>query len=124
MKIKTSELIGPALRWAVAQGENQPVFWHPIDKEIYCGDGEPNFMGIRGDYSYTPDTDWSQGGPIIEREKIETSFSYTREDWIASGVGEELGPVECSGPTPLVAAMRCYVASRMGEEVDIPEELK
>lgn len=28
------------------------------------------------------------------------------------------------GPTPLIAAMRCYVASRLGDEVEIPEELK
>jgi hypothetical protein len=28
------------------------------------------------------------------------------------------------GPTPLIAAMRCYVASRLGDEVDVPEELK
>lgn len=28
------------------------------------------------------------------------------------------------GPTPLIAAMRCYVASKLGDEVEIPEELK
>lgn len=28
-----------------------------------------------------------------------------------------------SGPTPLIAAMRCYVASNLGEEVEIPEEV-
>ena len=28
------------------------------------------------------------------------------------------------GPTPLVAAMRCYVASRLGDEVEISEELR
>ena len=27
------------------------------------------------------------------------------------------------GPTPLIAAMRCYVASKLGDDVDIPEEL-
>ena len=27
------------------------------------------------------------------------------------------------GPTALIAAMRCYVASKLGEEVDVPEEL-
>lgn len=28
------------------------------------------------------------------------------------------------GPTPLIAAMRCYVASKLGDEVEVPEELK
>lgn len=27
------------------------------------------------------------------------------------------------GPTPLIAAMRCFVASKLGDEVEIPEEL-
>jgi hypothetical protein len=27
------------------------------------------------------------------------------------------------GPTPLIAAMRCYVASKLGDEVELPEEL-
>ncbi|MBS4017500.1 MAG: hypothetical protein KGZ68_04610, partial [Dechloromonas sp.] len=27
------------------------------------------------------------------------------------------------GPTRLVAEMRCYVASKLGDEVDVPEEL-
>lgn len=47
-----------------------------------------------------------------------------------NGYGEPCGEVyemtesECSyGPTPLIAAMRCYVASKLGDEVEIPEEL-
>jgi hypothetical protein len=28
------------------------------------------------------------------------------------------------GHTPLIAAMRCYVASKLGDEVEIPEGLK
>jgi hypothetical protein len=27
------------------------------------------------------------------------------------------------GHTPLIAAMRCYVASKLGDEVEIPQEL-
>ncbi len=37
----------------------------------------------------------------------------------AKGAGGKWG----MGPTPLIAAMRCYVASKLGDEVDIPEEL-
>ena len=28
-----------------------------------------------------------------------------------------------NGPTPLIAAMRCYVISKLGEEVEVPDEL-
>jgi hypothetical protein len=66
-------------------------------------------------------TDWSQGGPIIEREWVDLHC-----------VNDSLWEAECpavgglamqNGPTPLIAAMRCYVASKLGDEVEIPEEL-
>ena len=99
MKIKTSELTGAALDWAVAECEN-----------VYCFDG-----------SYTPSTNWSQGGPIIEREWIDLHC-----------VNDSLWEAECpapgglamqNGPTPLIAAMRCYCCAKLGDEIDIPEEL-
>lgn len=31
---------------------------------------------------------------------------------------------ELIGPTPLIAAMRCYVASKLGDNVEIPEKLR
>ncbi len=112
MKIKTSELIGPALDWAVAQitGEG---FYLSTDPDL----GRP--------YWYSPSSVWSQGGPIIEREGIQT----TPVDGIvwAAIVHKHIfdDDLECfqTGLTPLIAAMRCYVASKLGDEVEIPEEL-
>lgn len=105
MKIKTSELQGAALDWAVA-------------KCLYGDDIPAGFAA----YS----TDWAQGGPIIEREKI-GFWSYTLDEdgnenpgWYA----ETFEGAVADGPTPLIAAMRCYVASKLGDEVEIPEELK
>ena len=37
--------------------------------------------------------------------------------------GYDVQEIKYSGPTPLIAAMRCYVASKLGDEVDVPEEL-
>ena len=73
-------------------------------------------------------TAWSQGGPIIEREKIDLNH-YRLADktvmWEASGsIGAKgAGYRYAVGPTPLIAAMRCYVASKLGDEVEIPNEL-
>jgi hypothetical protein len=97
MKIKTSELTGAALDWAVTMAEN----WAGADFEV-----KP--------YS----TDWVQGGPIIEREKIAIDFDGAA--WCAS---DNHKPLANYGPTILIAAMRCYVASKLGDEVDVPEEL-
>lgn len=126
MKIKTSELIGAALDWAVANCEKisvgnvkQPhgfieTAWDSVTKwENACE-------------IYSPSTDWSQGGPIIEREKISPGYWGDKHRntgiWIAHHQkGYKRIPYE--GETLLIAAMRCYVASKLGDEVDIPEEL-
>jgi hypothetical protein len=64
-------------------------------------------------------TDWAQGGPIIERNLI-TIFRHD-EEWFAHS--QLSTPEDFHGDTPLIAAMRCYVASQLGDEVEIPEEL-
>lgn len=142
MKIKTTELIGPALDWAVMQCKhprNSVSFFleqrarHPIHRLFY--------------YS----TDWSVGGPIIEREGItivrcDDDFGVDEKGYCnnvripvwAATTGQhsfftgydEPEPSLCQyesdvvfGPTPLVAAMRCYVLSNLDDKIEIPEEI-
>jgi len=117
--MKTSELTGAALDWAVAKCEGFKLDLNPSDKILsgwwQCG---PNAWQPLRQYS----ANWGHGGEIIEREKIRLDTSWREEDghWAAriDGVGGWWG-----GDTPLVAAMRCYVASKLGDEVDVPEEL-
>ena len=117
--MKTSELTGAALDWAVAKCEGVTVLpkmrggcYVTLDR------GETVLLC----YS----TNWAQGGPIIERECIDVMFegpewyAYMRYE-AADGYNRTL---QYDGPTPLIAAMRCYVASKLGDEVEIPEELK
>ena len=110
MKIKTSEAKDQVLDGLVAQCEG-------IETKNYSG-----ALTIRydGDW-WQPSTDWAQGGPIIERERI--ALDTWDEGWLATRI-EDPAISEAIGPTPLIAAMRCYVASRLGDEVEIPEELK
>jgi hypothetical protein len=63
-------------------------------------------------------TDWTQGGPIIERERMEFDFNEDEQAFYAYN-----GTHGSTGPNHLVAAMRCFVASRLGDTVNIPEEL-
>jgi hypothetical protein len=74
---------------------------------------------------YQPSTDWAQGGPIIERENISTVREGDAGNWIASvyDYAESDWHLHTGGTTPLEAAMRCYVASKLGDEVEIPKEL-
>lgn len=119
MQIKTDVLTGPALDWVVASislpgliaGANNPV-------------DRPHT------YTFRPSICWQDGGPIIEREKISVRPWNT---WDAPSAFAAVdfehhawaNPTSfyLAGATPLIAAMRCYVASKLGNEVDIPDGL-
>jgi hypothetical protein len=104
--MKTSEMTGAALDWAVAKCEGQPDEWMADHKRGYIN---------------SPSTDWAQGGPIIERELIEIGAHEPEGfEWVARDYWKEN---TMTGPTPLIAAMRCFVASKLGDNIEIPEEL-
>ena len=94
--MKTSELTGKALNWAVNKADGLDGWLAPVN---YCGQ-------------------WEHGGPIIERERL-CVYDLGGDEW---GCDNNLSP-RSTGPTPLIAAMRCYVASRLGDNVDVPEVL-
>ena len=116
--MKTSELIGPALDWAVAKCECPAIH---LDHFLAMHE---NYRYDSGTFAYS--TDWSQSGPIIDRlggfqlkiwlesipkSRCEAHIHNYEGDWVAFG------------PTPLIAAMRAYVASKLGDEIEIPDEL-
>jgi hypothetical protein len=104
--MKTSELTGTALDWAVTKAEG-------FDHEVTSSEW--------GMWGWA--TDWAQGGPIIEREiaKIER---FSDALWEATAYTKNAQDIVQDGPTPLIAAMRCYVASKLGDDVELPEELE
>jgi hypothetical protein len=115
MKLKTTELQGAVLDWAVAKCEGL---------EVYFEDGTVCLVGQPFDtywLYWIPTTDWAQSGPIIERERISTQT--TENYWDADLTTESGAFIQSVGDTPLVAAMRAYVASQLGGEVELPEEL-
>jgi hypothetical protein len=119
MKVKTSELTGAALDWAVAKALG--VYTPSVDTDTFDGVKRINYGGMYPEWS----TDWAGGGPVIEREKISLIEEADRT-WQGSvgGATDLEAPFWFeNGPTPLIAAMRCYVASELGDEVEIPEEL-
>lgn len=128
MKTRTQELTHPALDWAVAKCEAVDGLNVRIAHgQLYVvGDSEiGNHIDFDGD-NWQPSGNWSQGGPIIEREWLEVKPWPNESDedtrWRAKSY-DTLMPTWATGPTPLIAAMRCYVASKMGDEIEIPEEL-
>ena len=112
--MKTADLIGPALDWAVAKCGGHKV--EPLPG-----------LSVHSSASWAMySTDWSQGGPIIDNIKgaqfkhwLESAPETACEFHIHNYYGDWIQ----FGPTPLIAAMRCYVVSKLGDEVDVPEEL-
>ena len=111
-KVAASALTGAALDWAVAKCEGMSR----LDERV-----TPEGVSWAGDF-FQPSKRWSEGGPIIEREKIQVNPSISSDAWGAANPSKD----QCVwvwAETPLIAAMRCYVASRLGEEVEVPDEL-
>ena len=145
MKVKVSEATGVQLDWMVAKcltgGE---IFQcgriaHQVVLHSVGGTVAPYFMKDSGVIrtAFEPSELWAQGGPIIEREGIATMPMGDDGEWLA--VTEpcvfdttpdarehswEIGGLFAHrDATPLIAAMRCFVSSKLGEEVEVPDEL-
>jgi len=114
--MKTSELTGAALDWAVMHCEypdNSIAFFFKL-RALHA---------LHSSFYYS--TNWAQGGPIIEREGIDVLVEQRDlKVWAAEIYHGSKGYTRQRGSTPLSAAMRCYVASKLGDEVEIPKELK
>lgn len=116
--MKVAELEGTTLDLWVARAwftEKLP----PRERPIFAPDG----------MLFAPSASWAHGGPIIEREKISLydpiEHDPMHESWGAAILYRDPADTpsnfwrsrEADGPTPLIAAMRCFVASKFGQEV-------
>lgn len=131
MSVNSKDLTGPALDWAVAQVIHaglryeycEPVF-DPKTERIYQTEGLQQ-IGV----NFIPSTNWAQGGPIIERECIKLAAYEASSEvpknpayWEAV-ICTRWATYRQTGPTALIAAMRCYVSSVLGDEIEVPEKL-
>lgn len=147
MRVKTSELIDAALDWAVGKcrgveaRNNKTVFFVLFESESseelefdcfaendahaieQCLDAYPGCSVDRVEWlePFRPSLNWAQGGPIIERECIFIAPTWDGENAGSSARASRTAWIE--GPTPLIAAMRCYCCAKLGDEVEVPDEL-
>lgn len=126
MRHRVAELEGADLDVAVGMCEGDFDPHRPTsERQMLLLDGRRVLAGPQGfatrQYEWCPSRDWSIAGPIIEREEINLSAPFDGgngryDDWgaLISGVASQIGP------SPLIAAMRAYVASKFGDEVELP----
>lgn len=120
MKIKTSELTGAALDWAVAKSMGGHI---GVANGVVCfnvGDGE-------GFNVFTPSTDWAQGGPILSEARISRTIDHSGL-WVAYWTdgyteGDEGKKWMHCDKSELIAGLRCVVEKNLGNEVEVPDEL-
>ena len=123
MKVKVTELEGHQLNYAVALADGVDArgilyTWNGQAKLRVPSSTVPcEYNEVTFNYAY----DWAQGGPIIQRECIAISCihttGYTPDTWDA----QHPQRAYAKGKTPLIAAMRCFVAHMLGDEVEINE---
>ena len=109
IEVKTAELVGQALDWAVA-------------KATWDGDinSEFNQLFLR---AFHPSTDWAQGGPLLETCNWALPYRASSRQHIGKFESCTPGGFPHNGNTPLIAACRAIVAAKMGDVVQVPAEL-
>jgi len=133
-KVKVAEATNSQLDWLVAKCEGESV--------VIGYDGRLRFPPAQfsDEEPFHPTTDWSLMGPIIEREYI--ALRCSKGQWYAMSSedlgdseraqwskytyrGQQAGRRQCrwNDYTPQVAAAKCYVVSKLGDTVEVPEGL-
>lgn len=113
VEVKTCEMVGPALDWAVAESEDLRPYHH--NGEFWVLDGKTNALLPK--FS----TDWAIGGPLIDHYKIWISPpSLDRNEW-SSAHGNSTR--DSLGHTAMISACRAIVAAKLGDVVQVPKEL-
>ncbi len=130
--MRTADLTGRALDYAVALAAGYSPQARHRDQRVRVTWANP----VPGTPCPAFSTDWAQGGPIIEREQIgfvaeardgavwKAQFSYARRVLRRDPIDLVYSYCLQRGSTPLIASMRCYVASKIGDEIDLPKELE
>lgn len=142
IEVKTAELSGAALDWAVAQAADVQFFQMGAN---WPGNSAVNeaarlgpvvIMDLVGKLrlgagscfvAWSPSTDWSQGGPLIHKHAIEVEpadrYAEFGNQWGATMIGRKSDVCWAGGDTPLVAACRVLVLGSLGIVVSVPREL-
>lgn len=114
MLIKTSELSGAALDWAVAQVGAYQVDWCSHAKCLWFESNDHEWL------VWSPSANWAQGGPLIDMFDVWLSND---DDTHCASTHPHVNEYIRTGPTKLIAACRAIVAAKLGDEVEVPDEL-
>jgi hypothetical protein len=122
IELKTSELVGVALDWAVAKSEGHQPLLMPIGRVEYAiGVTVVDSSGKASGFACRYSSEWAQGGPLIERHEI--TVRPVDGKWWAAHVNDSSTSPCSYGLDPLIAACRAIVAAKLGDVVSVPSQL-
>lgn len=124
IEVKTADLAGHALDWAVAQAEGLEVFLVGPEYSVPWR----VFWKKRGevlvrDVLYNPHENWVLAGPMIEKHMVSMHCPQSTDDVWAAWAITDKGEFCQAGNTALVAACRAIAAAKIGDTVQVPKEL-
>ena len=127
-KVKTNELVGPALNYMVAKVVDYKVALtdNQFGPDEYIVMGRDDMYLTRdpvGFYVWSPSADWAQGGMILEANDWALPYRATHRSHLGKYEACTPGGFPHNGATPLIAAMRAIVAAKIGDVVSVPSEL-
>lgn len=134
VEVKTAELSGAALDWAVfcavyqgceptinvvAEETVKPI---KFPRAVYL-----TYSGAYGaEIHWSPSTDWSQGGPLIHKYGCDLNCIAPANCWEANCWDERSPNPDLhlqEAETPLIAACRAIVSAKLGDVAQVPAEL-
>lgn len=138
MKVKTSELTNLALDWAVAKALGcEVVMFRDHFRKIAAGAWDEERLAKRLEtmsnfVCYIDTVGNAQPIPTYHKDGAQAVLTLHREkllvrpepddEWSSWKHGAR-EPHYSRGSTPIIAIWRCFVAYKLGDEVDVPEEL-
>lgn len=130
IRVKVADLSGAALDWAVAKGTDRRPMRETGDNAYpWCCLSSPESRAnvlVGSPQGFSPSTNWSQGGPLIDEYDPEERRLPERDRYAEVWLDRSGGDVTVGrgrGPNRLIAFCRALVDAKLGAEIEIPEEL-
>ncbi len=128
VEVKTAELIGESLNWAVAKALGlTPYLAEPHYGALHrvMVRFTPYGCHFEQEKRFVPSTDWSQGGPLIDKHRLDIEHEHGKSARCVAYkiIDPRLSTKGYFGENPLIAACRAIVASVLGDTVSVPKEL-
>lgn len=125
IEVKTADLAGEALGWAVGKAEGvdlqlAPPGYNGVPWRVFA-----RYQGqaIEHTKRFNPWEDWAVGGPLIEKRMVSLHCPQSTDDVWAGWVITDKGEFCQAGDSALIAACRAIVAAKLGDTVQVPKEL-